>query len=314
MNLASSVSGHFDICVRSAETNAIVRQLSFDNQITDIGLRTYCGSDEIRYGAGGATAAIVLGSGTNAPRVTDTTLGSIRARSNDASFSNQAAGTPPEYISSCKLTVRFPPPTTSASYTEIGVAGNEDLLWCRALILDELGQPTALVVLPNEYLDVTYTLYYHPNLSDTNFQFTLEGVTYNCVARAGNVGMLAFRYNFPLCFYWREFGIVDAYGSQTLGDVTTRPSSAEGGVYVDAIGTRLHWDSADPYTVKSVASIGLDKANFEGGIGSMVLGVNSENGYGITSYTQVSFSPKLPKDVNTTMTFTLKQSISRWVP
>ena len=57
--------------------------------------------------------------------------------------------------------------------------------------------------------------------------------------------------------------------------------------------------------------LGLDVGNFDGGIGSMLIGSQSS---GIRDRVQVSFSPKIPKNANTEMRFTLERSLGRWQP
>ena len=302
-----SLSGHFDIVVRNAETHAVTRRLSFDNLITNIGLRTYCGSGEINYGYYGPYC--LLGKGQNTPAVTDQFLGSFFASSR-AFFDTYIAGVSPDWVWGKLVTSRFNAGFSNGdAITEIGIGGEDQKLWCRALILDELGRPTSLVVLPNEYLDVTYTLYYHPDLTDKQFTFTMSGVTYSCIARAATVGYIPLRSN---VFIGTPFGCGVVYGSQTLGQVTDAPSTAEG-FETNLFGaSRVAWNSETPFTQRSLQTLPVDAYNIAGGIGSMLVMGASENAGGIESRSQISISPKLPKDANSQITLTFAKTISRW--
>ena len=196
MITSGSFSGHFDLRVYDANTGALTKSRSFPNLITNQGLASYCGKSPSFY-----RSRICVGNGTAAPSPENTELSNYIA----VSSVNLGAGTfnggsgnygAPDYISWTKGTVRFAAGTfNGTTLTEIGVT-NESAshpVFSRALILDEQGLPSAIVVLANEYLDVTYTLFYHPDLTDSEFTFVMNGEKYRCVARAAYVNQDAFR-------------------------------------------------------------------------------------------------------------------------
>ena len=316
---SGSFSGRFDIRVYDANTGRLTKSRSFPNLITNQGLASYCGAAPSFF-----SSRICVGDGTATPAVTDTQLNHFIASSDtelgggifNGGHGNNGA---PDYISWTKGTARFNAGRfNGTTITEVGVTNwNADSpVFSRALILDEHGNPSSVVILANEYFDVTYTLFYHPDLTDTQFSFEMNGVTYNCVARACSVAQSAFANSgntSPLVA-----GVLSVYlvtNSQTLGDITGVPIYGPGGAidFQGRNGAMVPYSTDTPYTHRSNVLLGLTDGNFEGGIGSMTMGPNLYYPGGITSYTQVSFTPKLPKDANTEITLTLAKTVSRYV-
>lgn len=319
MIASGTFSGRFDLRVYDAHTGQLTKSRSFPNLITDAGLSTYCGSGVIDYSPYNSTATICVGKGTNAPSPLDTALGAFFAiaGNNLSSNSNFNGGvispTSPDWICGTRGTCRFNAGVFNGdAITEVGVCGRGNgKLWSRALILDEQGQPSAITILDNEYLDATYTLYYHPPLTDTSFSFVMNGVTYTCTARAALVSNQVFS-GFPLTT--ANVAITRLYGSQTLGDVTSAPSGAEGYYYYSpGISAALPYDSSNPFSSSFKSTIARNVGNFTGGIGSVLIQLHSTNVAGIDSRTQISFTPKLPKDANSEITLTFAKTISRYV-
>lgn len=319
MIVAGSFSGHFDLMVHDADTGHLIRHLSFPNLITNQGLASYCGASPSFY-----TAKICVGNGTTEPDVNDTNLANFLASSN----TNLGSGTfnggssnlgAPDYISQTNGTARFNAGVfDGTTITEIGVCNgtaSNPPVFSRALILDEFGKPTSLTILANEYLDVKYTLYYHPDLGDTQFSFVMDGVTYNCTARAANVNSNAFDNSGGASPIVKgAISISYVYNTQTLGEVTGQPVYSSGGrieLSINPAGVAYSTDM--PYTHRNKVTIGTGAGNFAGGIGAMYLANYYSNRSGILSRTQVVFDPKLPKDANTEMTFTLAKTVSRYV-
>lgn len=177
-------------------------------------------------------------------------------------------------------------------------------LWCRQRILDEHGNPSSISVLPNEYLDVTYTLYYYPNLSDLSFTFEMDGVTYTCISRHARAPRTASNMGEDHCKY-RVHQIIGAYATQQLGAITGEPSGVpEEGV---AIGSLMPYDAGNRFTRSDIVELGLTSWNVSGGIGSLLVG----DFYGLF-YRQISFTPKLPKDANTVIRLVFSDTVSRY--
>lgn len=310
-----SFSGHFELKTFNAYTGELTQKRSFPNLVTNLGLMSYASRSS-------AFSSVVpcVGNGTTAPSPDDTTLSSFLQRASYAfpeTWQRVIAPVAPNWVSGVSATARFNAGMFDGTeLTEVGITsvfepGN--LVWCRALIVDEQGRPSSITVLTNEYLDVTYTLYYHPKLTDTEFQFTMNNVTYNCVARVAQVNVAAIGNYIPLCA-GQPYGIRIAYGSQTLGEITGTPDNSEGGGYINS----ALWDdysSQDPYSLRCKSDIPLNAGNFDGGIGSILV-TNAYTGeYNhICPRTQISFSPKIPKDANTEITLAFSRVIGRWTP
>lgn len=312
--MKGAFSGHFTLRVVDARNDRIVRELSFPNLITNQGLAGYCGASP-----NFTPTRICVGNGTAAPAVTDTALQSLVAISPGISISD-ARPTPvaPDYVSSISMSARFAAGTFSGtSLTEIGITNNVAAsapVFSRALIVDASGAPIAITILANEHLDVVYTLNYHPDLTDSTFSFAMDGVTYTGTARAAFVGTNVFAGG-AFTLIRKRLAINAAYNTQELGAVTGEPMYSSGGkldTSTASTPTYLAYSSEKPYTHGSTMTIPLNRGNFTGGIGAMLLGGYYIDAGQINSQTQVSFSPKIPKDVNTVMTFTIEKTLSRW--
>lgn len=316
MMTPGSISGQFDLKVYDAYTGKLTKSRSFPNLITNQGLIAYCGGGNI----GNFTyPCVCVGNGTSTPTPDDTTLASHLVNSGGFPelWQSLIAPTAPDWVSGVSGTVRFNAGTfDGTTLSEIGItngaSGNP--VWCRALILDEQGLPSSVTVLANEYLDVTYTLYYHPKLDDTEFQFQMAGVTYNCVARAAFISQNAFGVYHPLQAYGFCFRAV--YNTQTLGEITSEPVYESGGkIYFLGNYTPVAYASETPYTYKTKTDLYLVDGNFDGGIGAaLIANLSGNDGNALHPMTQVSFTPKLPKDSNTEMSFTLARTMARWTP
>ena len=313
---AGSFSGHFDLKVYDAATGRLTKSRSFPNLITNDGLIRYCSGNTL------SSLRISVGTGTAEPLPTDTGLSNFLKSSyntNQLAY-NASTPQPPDYLSTTKMTIRFNAGEfTGETISEIGVcvAGNQNVnnpLWCRALILDEYGNPSTITILSNEYLDVTYTLIYHPKLDDDQFTFTMDGVTYECTSRVAYVGSGVFNNSgYGHALRGGPMMIAKVYNSQTLGEITGQPVYSSGGMLETAYDNNSWiYESENPYSHKSLFGLALAKGNFAGGIGAMLLATNSWRAYGIMNQTQVSINPKIPKDANTEMTFTLMKTVSRW--
>ena len=311
-----SFSGRFDLSIHDAATGRLRKSLSFPNLITNYGLIAYCSSNVFR------SIRAAVGKGTKVPAPEDTLLDSFFIATTATGELRGNASTPsaPDWISSTTVTLRFTAGTFNGdTLSEIGIMRGDVAynvsgeLWCRALILDAMGNPSTITVKNNEYLDVKYTLFYHPDLTDTEFQFEMDGFTYNCVARAAKVNDGVFKnLGYGHALARGPLSILSVFSSQTLGEVTGEPAGSR--INFNKNINNYNYSNERPYSYTSTYPLGLGEGNFSGGIGSMVLGTVELFAYGIMNKTQVSFDPKLPKDINTEMNFTLSKTISRWIP
>jgi hypothetical protein len=220
---------------------------------------------------------VAVGTGSTPPAVTDTSLVAPVAVTSDSVGSTiVVGGGPPDYWASMARTFRFAEGEAAGNLSEVGIGhfGSYDPAsythyWARSLILDGLGNPTTITVLPDEFLDVTYELRNYPPLTDVVGEITISGVTYRTVTRALYVDSAS---------WWAPpaGGRVAGMSSSGFGvyngtlDLNTEnsPTGSSGGG--PDPGTVVN----DPYTPGSYErswslEYGLERGNVEGGISAV---------------------------------------------
>ena len=185
---SGQIAGQYTLRKYKADTDDLIQEVGpFDNLITNQGLNL-----------AGSTAfgnRVFVGTGTAPPAVTDTQLGAyLNYTSTFAQGWNHAIlqGGPPDYWVQGAGTWRFPAGTATGTLTEVGIglhigASNaaDHRVSSRALIVDAGGSPISITVLPDEYLDVTYSLRYYPYIgSDVVQTVVISGVSYTFTTRA----------------------------------------------------------------------------------------------------------------------------------
>lgn len=159
--LHSTVAGKFNLNIRKQKGDTLVRKLTFDNLITDAGLDMMNRNTSFN----GVLANCHIGASSQQPSYSDTTLVSwLRWAEADRNIVHEpfaapggAAGT----RSTAKY--RFNPLNSGSGITisEIGVSPYREAsatMYSRTLIKDEHGDPSTITILPDEYLDVEYTI------------------------------------------------------------------------------------------------------------------------------------------------------------
>ena len=154
------------------------------NIITNLGLDA--------VGATGTAAdwsRMLLGTGTATPAVTDTALQvfgvNVVASAGTSSYGN--SGVSPYYGWHRKVWTSAVGGATG-NWTEIGISNQNTNgnLRSRALILDNMGNPTTFPVLADEQFQGTYELRQYVPLADNPASITLSGTPYATVTRALN--------------------------------------------------------------------------------------------------------------------------------
>jgi len=297
-----SVAGEYTLKVRNAETGEVTREVGpFKNIITDIGLE--------QFGLGGATVDYCyVGSGNAAPSALDTAMQSRLATSNSNNLTAQTTASTSPYRCTYSLTFRFNQGVATGNLSEVGVGWSTTgvgSLFSRTLIVDALGNPVTITILPIEVLDVTYTLYYYPPLTDTTYTVEVNGVTHTITARTGEATLNTLRGGDAKLYVQN----VTAYSGDTvsLGPVT---GTLTGGV---AIGGATGGGGATPlaYTpgsrqLESIATIASDTANDARGIKGLAL--RTQFFAMLLVHSQLTISPPIMK--NNTQTLTMKFKIS----
>lgn len=272
----------------------------FENLITNGGLDRFgthaptnsSGSNPEDTWRGHALPQFHVGSGNTAPAVTDTALQTLVASVNSGGptrSANYATGYAQDIYSA-----QFGEGVAQGNLSEIGI-GNVTDLFSRALILDDLGNPTTITVLSNEFLTVYYTLRVNIPQSDvvTTVSIDIDGVPTNHTvtirpAWANTVGALTGWMIFGSwnAYILREF--VKAY-SGGLGSVTTGPSTATSNPFPgDAGGTRVSLGYT-PGTYERYCRCTWVLAEGNNNVQSVLWKVGPGNW-------QASFSPVLAKD------------------
>lgn len=288
------LSGYFKLVAVNADTGA-ERELTgwFKNLITDAGLT--------RMGVGGNMGYAMVGSGSAAPNVLDTTLiAQIGWTSVEQSSTSGTLSTSP-YYAWRRVTYRFPPGSATGNLYEVGIGWTSTLVSSRSLIKDSQGNPTGVTVQSNEYLDVQYERRVYPPLGDTTFDVVIDGVTHSCLHRAmylGNTG------------YWRGGDIGSTVGISTTVqaiarsvDIAAATSGPSGTNY--SAGTYAN-QTAQVRSRSATASWSLTEGNTGSGIKSISYGWTG----GMGSY-QVSFTPNIAKDATKQLTLAFTCSWDR---
>lgn len=281
------VGGFFKLVATKLDGSRRVVADWFPNLVTDGGLN--------RMGVDSFRNLCVVGTGSNAPNVTDTQLQTTVARTQSGAPNvpgTSAQSTPPYYTQN-HTGFRFSVGAAAGNLTEVGIgwstgSGLGDYqLWSRALILDELGAPTAVTVLPDEVLDVYYSMRIYPPTVDEAYQVTISGETYDCISRASIVTSTS-RWFVPggrVLFTSFSGGTPPGVFNGTIGPITGNPSGVSN--YSAGIANQPY----DNNSLRQDATLswGLDAGNVSGGIRSV------EFQTGVGSY-QVQFTPAIPKD------------------
>jgi len=132
-----------------------------------------------------------IGTGSTPPTPSDSSLTGYVTYTDtiQADLNGQQAAAP--YYGWRRVTYRFPAGLISnENLNEIGVGWGQSgsTLATRALIRDEVGDPTTVTPIGDEFLDVVYEIRYYPPLGDNvQTDVVLEGINYTCTSRAANV-------------------------------------------------------------------------------------------------------------------------------
>lgn len=290
MIIPSKFSGKYDICVFSPGGILRLQTDWFENIVTDVGLN--------RIGVGNFLTHCYVGSGTDAPSPTNTTLiAQVGNPSTSISGSSAGAAQAPPYYGSRSLTFTFGADTVVGNLSEVGV-GWESALFSRARI--QIGGVDGTVtVLPGETLTVTYTVINYCPDEDVEFQAIVDSVTRNCIMRtagatSGNTSMGWGITGGAVSIY-----DISAYDGE-LGSVTSGPSGTVG---VGDGGNITYLENS--LEKGMTGNWGFNSANFANGIKTFLLRTN-----GLGSY-QFSVDPPIAKTSENTLAMSFKVSWSR---
>lgn len=274
----------------------------FPNIILDSGLN--------RWGTGSIIDGAAVGTGTSTPTAAQVQLDTQTTFTTTTGTGNgvrTAQGSAP-YFTTYTAVYRTAAGTLNGNYTEVGVGWGSNLLFSRALILNNVGVPTAISVSSTEQLDISYRLRTYPPAADVTSTTVIGGVSYSVTGRAQNVTAIdsisgwginnvaaitfssGYSSNSLSCFFTGPIGAITAGPSGSSALLQASPSTA---AYNNNSMQRV-------MTMTAALTVG----NFAGGIRSVTAGWN---GFAF----QYEFSPLIPKDSTKTLALTFSINWAR---
>lgn len=292
-------AGYYKLIVRRPDGRPRLTAPWFPNLITNTGLNNIGTSPYSLF------SYISVGNGNAPPTIFDNQLASRIATSIQypPAGINDTGGfvdgdRPYRYFTNIR---RFSDGSAAGNITEIG-AGNTSnglSLFSRALVLDQNGNPTAITVLPDETLDVYYSLRMYIPAEDTFGSVVINGQTHQWTARVAaanglSIGSLTSTAS-PLSY------------ANPIGDtyLHTPPGVSSG---IDASRAAYIQDS---FRIKRTLTAGLTQANYPTGLRSVLLrtsiGTTSTHMAGY----QIQFDPPIMKTNEDILTIEFENSWGR---
>lgn len=258
------------------------RELRTPNLVTDNGLNLYTTTNNYR-------ATIAVGTGTNAPNVTDTQLQTLVASTaTTVQETQQTGGT---YFIENSWLATFSLGAISANLTEIGIGPGATNLFARDLIRDSGGNPTTFPVASDEQLQAAHTIRRHIPSSDVMDSITIDGSgSHDITIRALNAqNVTVFWGSRHQPYNLGTAGFHAAHDTDSLAAITATAPNGTG-----ANATSVQSDSYTPGAFARTGSItwGLTAANFASGVGVIATAMTNAH---TAKVWQVLFSPRIPK-------------------
>lgn len=281
----------------------------FPNLITNQGLDRMGNNSDYLF-------ACQVGQGNTPPAFTDTGLASYLVGTTTTTSRVSSPGVSPDWFNKQTTVFRFAVGDAAGNLTEVGIgwATSGSNLFSRALILDGLGNPTTITVLPSEILDVTYEFRTYPPLSDSAGVVNISGINYNFTVRAAEVDTIK---GSNTSVGW---GMVSGSFGTAAGGTSGNAGSGLSTAYTGAIGpiTGIPAGSASGTSAIFPASayvngtyrrdysmtFGVTELNVAGGILSQVFA------YAWFTY-QVQYTPAIPKDNTKTLVLNARHTWAR---
>lgn len=249
-----------------------------------------------------------VGTGTSTPVVTQTQLDNVIATTSSRTINSGSSGGIPDWYYFYQCTYTFPLGGVVGNISELGLDDNTNLM-TRALIKDELGNPTTITVTAEEQLIVIYELRKYSPTGDSNLTLTLNfngtPTDFDSVIRAANVSNITFSPwdpNEPLSAATGT-NFVTAFETQTLGATTSTPAGSGLSGTLNAAGAYVNETFYRDYT----ADFSLTQGNFTNGIGSIAL-----FGSAIARHIfQLNFTPRILKNADRLLSIPVRLSWAR---
>lgn len=305
----TTLQGRYRIVATKLDGRSRVVADWFENLILETGL--------VGMGLNHYCTTCVVGTGNAAPDTAQTSLQNLLASTTSVNSRAFGVNNGFPYYGWARRTYRFATGVATGVISEVGVGWSSVGLFSRSLIKDSEGNPTSMVILSDETLDVTYELRLYANTTDQVSVRTIGGAEHTCTIRpaglsdtakwggdstttqtstassATGIGLK------PLVF-----GVTDLYGwvvGATANDMTNFLSQPPTGGSSDWA-TKTIAEYINDKTTRGTATWGLNNGNYAGGIKAV-----SWTTQGLGTY-QIGFDPPIPK--TSVHIFTLNIAIS----
>lgn len=296
------VAGEYTLTRRRASDMSVIETLGpFKNNITNIGLE--------RVGTDTAMTNAYVGSGTTAAANGDTQMVSFLAGTGSilTSSSNRTLASP--YWVEQSQIFRLPPQGMSLNINEVGVGWSSDgngALWSRARTVDGSNNPVTITLLADEYLDITYTLRFYPQLGDATYNVTISSVVYSFTARQAYVtSRTAVNADYPFSASQQ----VTAFGGPcTLGAVTDGIQGATDSALVGYANASPYVPNSKKLSYSLVAT--PSEGNVIGGIKGLEMSPLTTSF--LSAATQFVVTPVIPKDNTKSLSLAFEYSWDRY--
>lgn len=235
-----------------------------------------------------------VGSGSTTPAPGDVQLVSQIAESSSISSTSEGIDTNENYRY-FRRSYTFNEGVATGNISELGVGYSSTSLFSRALVVDAMGSPTTITILPDEILVVTYELRLYMPLDD--FLFSVDG--YDVVMRSSDIDNDNVWHSLNARIEGQGGGSFNQAYSGSIGDVNNQPSGALGAV------TTV---SDDPYVSGSFSRTSVHTY----GIGTSNGEINSLTVFWFSGgFYQFSIDPSIVKTSNDELRFTQRLTWGR---
>lgn len=265
-------------------------------------LVTNAGMDYLSGVSGNYTAYCVVGSGNTVPAFTDTALTTLVGVTTSAVSNTITAAAVAPYVGTRTAVYSFLAGVATGNLAEVGVGISSTALFSRALILDNVGNPTTITVLSNEALYVTYQLNQYVPVADVTGSVVIAGITYAYTLRAANATSATYwavNPGEPSSLAFMQIG------NGAISTVTGVPS----GTFSSANNNSTAAYSAGSYTYTGTSVYDITNNSIPLiSVLYMVMGpyYNSRGAY------QVGLTPGIPKDSTHVLTLNCSASWARY--
>lgn len=283
----SQLEGRFKLVITNPETQETRETDWFSNLILNQGLNAMATENIL--------IACSVGTSNVAPNVNQTSLVNAVATTANPGIEGAGVGPAPAYRAYVRKKYRFDIGQAAGNLSEVGISG-PTTLFSRALIVDNVGNPTTITVLPTEILDVYYELGIYPKITDTISQISIGGVLRTLTVRPADVddwASPASPPNFPV-----NSGATVWLSSQMIQPITSRPSQD-----ITGATTPLSYEN-NSYRQDFDIVWGLGSPSVSNSLFIVVR-------FGLY---QIGISPPISKNDTQVLTLRLRVSWSRYVP